>query len=351
MVHRYLELMALGNLEQAHKELPPDVIALCEAIDPDTMPPLSYLVPEAAFAYDTATHTARCIGTNIGREYGELRPFEIPGTADLYGVDQEENIVGVWDYKMGTAEPAYLNSQLKFLALCACLVHGKTRAQGNIVYLRNGKAWTDSAEWDLIELEAFGSELKELLTLSMEKPRILCFSEGPWCRYCPAYSACPAKKALAMELAGGDLGAAKKTGITRSNFAEVYHKLKQADALVEYVRKLVFGFAEREIDEGGPIDLGEGRKLGNIVKNGNEKLDGNIAYQVLRELLFDQDLVDRAVTRTATKKGIEGAIKAGKDEGKVNGVTAERIYNEIRSRGGSQRSVYRKIEEYTEKKT
>jgi signal transduction histidine kinase len=61
-----------------------------------------------------------------------------------------------------------------------------------------------------------------------------------------------------------------------------------------------------------PIPLGDGRMFGEVTNQGNREIDGDKAYQAVREK-YGQAVADKAVTREATQKGIEVDLRTSGD--------------------------------------
>jgi SAM-dependent methyltransferase len=347
--HMFVELVctrgrdfALKFLEERH----PEWVPVCDAMDLDKIPTM--LASEVAFAYDVAADTAREVGRGSKVDYRtiDLAPFEIPGRADLVGVGNDAAYVA--DLKTGwsSATNARRNGQLLFLALAACRVYDRDSAIVELIYARpDGSVWKDRAELDAFELDAFADRLRELpsrvavaqkaIELNGE-PNI---SQGPWCRYCPAFASCPAKTKLVRAIGDGSEIAAlqKLQPLTQATAATAYHRLRSAKELLAKVESAVYAYARET-----PIDLGDGQLLGEVTREGNERLDGEIAYAVIREI-HGVEIADAAVARSVTKKAIGEALR-----GKVPRLApAEReVLDAIRAAGGSERPLRVVIEEY-----
>lgn len=344
-LHAFFELCASHGREKALqilREKGSAWLEVCEAIDTDLLP--LELAHEVAFAYDIATDTARELGRGIGRKYDGLGPFEIPGTVDVAGVSDFAVIVG--DYKTGWGEvtAAKDNSQLRFLALAAARTYERDDAIIEIIRPKeNGTAWRDRAELDVFDLMDIADSLRSLpgrvdrQRIQWQTEKYVDVSQGPWCKYCPAFHSCPAKQALAIRLGSGEEITVLNKALTRDKVGQAWTRLKAAKELLGKVEKTIYAMAIEE-----PIDLGDGRMLGQIVKDGNEKLDGDVVHAVMRDRF--PALADTACKRTATKKSIQDALRTI-----VPKVAPEMriILGDIRDRGGSERPQRKVVEEYT----
>ena len=155
------------------------------------------------------TGTCEVLGNGLGRDYGELGPKDVTGTADVV-------LAGYWgvevlDYKTGKTLPDPEHSaQLKHLALMAVkalrpaaqyVVAGFQRVRQD---LRKKKdRWVVKDETVLltrVDLDLHERRLKKALVVAEEVKRDIDagrdpqVTEGPWCFFCPARFECPAKR-------------------------------------------------------------------------------------------------------------------------------------------------------------
>jgi hypothetical protein len=317
----------------------------CESIDVDSLP--TELAHEVAFAYNIPTGRARELGRNIGRNYAEhgLTEDDIPITIDVVGVAPDRVFVG--DYKSGYGDvtPAKTNRQLGLGALCASRVYDRTAATVEIIKPgKNGsKPYHDRASLDIFEIDGLAAELRALvgkrkraLTVIAEgkTPEV---REGPWCRYCPSYSYCPAKTSLAVRMGTGDEIKAMQNELTVETAGRVYARAKHAQQFLDKIFGAIYGMAKNS-----PIEYAPGRMLGEQLKRGNEKLDGDVVYEVVK-LLHSQEVADAAVKRTATKTALTDALR-----GKVAKLAPamREVLEKVREHGGSRREESMRVVEY-----
>ena len=194
-VHKFLEDVprlgreaALAAIEDESARL------LCEALDVERLPlgdGISYAA-EVAYSLDLVMGTATEVGRGIGRAYPD--DGGLHGTADLVALSSDGATAIVLDAKTGHGwmPSAAESEQLKMLALMACRAHGASKARVAHLHLRDdGSVWTDWAELSAEDLARFESEITDLLGVTrVGAPAV----EGGWCRYCPAFSACPADR-------------------------------------------------------------------------------------------------------------------------------------------------------------
>jgi hypothetical protein len=93
-----------------------------------------------------------------------------------------------------------------------------------------------------------------------------------------------------------------------------------------------------------PIPIGDGKMFGPEMTEGNDKIDGDIAYDVIRTM-HGQSVADAAVERKASKKRIKEALSLV--AGKGQGAAMERaVLAEVKAKGGIRNEVKVTIAEY-----
>jgi PD-(D/E)XK nuclease superfamily len=218
---------------------------------------LDAIESEAAFAVDFRARTARRLGRNLGRGYEaaakalgrKLGAYEIPGAADVLGRLKRDGTWAVKDAKSGYLDvtPAAENAQLLFFASALYLLEGaeavevsiaKVKPDGSIWYGREGRAVVTPFELDayMDRVEAAIVRGKEARAL-VRKRRMPVVNAGPWCSFCEAAPACPAKTQLARSFIGA-LGAieARFAAMTKEERGRAFEIIKyQAKPLVERV--------------------------------------------------------------------------------------------------------------------
>lgn len=345
-------LAAAGKLgrEAALEAVPEEHRPLCEAIDLDRLP--VNLLTEATYAWSPATGAARFLGVDLGRDYSGVQPGEMAGTADVVGVDPEGRRALVADYKLGFTDvtPAARNPQLTFLALCVSLVYGLDEVHVEIIRIRpDGTPWRDRAALDVLELAAFAARLR-LLPDRVELAKTMVASgwppsvaEGPHCRWCPAFAACPAKGRLAVQVAEGRLldGPEALLPLTPERAGLAWDRLKAARQLLAHVERAVMATLE---EAGGVLPLPGGRQLVKRQAPGNEALVGAVAFQVLAEL-HGVDVAAKAVEMKATKSGIRDALRPIATKHGELGRAEKAVLEEVRKRDGATRGVRTVVEE------
>lgn len=352
--HKYLELIQGGaTKEEALAQIPEEHRPLCAAIDVEALP--AGCAAEVAFALDVDTGAARELGRGINRDYSQVRPNEIALTVDLVGLSGEAVYIGDYKGPWATVTPAARNHQVRAGALAACRAYGRDHALVEIIRLReDGTPWRDIAELDTFDLDAFAYDLQVLrdrvlaARAVVEAGGVPDVAEGDHCRYCPAWHACPAKSSALVRVAtGADLEPLATLPALSPELAGVaWERVRAAESLVKRLKAM----ARAAIAEAGPagVPLSNGKRLREVITEGNLKLDGRIAYQVIREL-HGQDLAEDAIDIDASQAAMKRALARAQQAGTIpaRGATAalKAILTTIEERGGATRPRTRKLEE------
>jgi hypothetical protein len=276
--HADLEAEAdLGGTDGIH----PDIVA---RYHPDAQ-----TTPEAAFAYDVATDTARALGHGRAA-YVDLGPLEIPGTADLVLLVEGQwgMVVDHKSYKDGA--PEQLATYALMLARTAGLdeVHVALNYAARRPYI---------ATLTALDLDAHAARLKTLLTSKPSAP-----NAGPWCEFCPAFLSCPAQAQLVPSVDAALVATPVLALDTDEDAARAYDFVQRLGMLMARAKAALIARASER-----PIPLGNGKVFGPHEKKGATQIDGDIAYALIRER-FGQAKADAAVTRKVTQAGIERAV-------------------------------------------
>lgn len=338
--HQYLENVSKFGAEHALDMLPAEYRDECSAINLEGLP--VNLKSEVAFAYDWHTGNARLLDCDGHRDYSSVSENEIPGTIDVVGVSDDSIYVG--DFKGFLDVEAKDNAQLLIAALALSKVYDKDTATIEIINIKGSYNKKNSETVDVFDLLKFETSLKKTMQAVLDvksgdlKPE---FYEGEHCKYCPGFDSCPAKTKMLRRMTDGSLGNELEilNPLSPADATHAYRTYKAMEELTKRARKIIYAYAADR-----PIDLGGGVVFGAREKLGNEKLDGDCVYHVVREQL-GQEAADIAVKRTATKTGIAEAIKASKIEGTQKAAT-DRILDEVRERGGAHRDTTKTIDEH-----
>lgn len=343
--HAFLARVQVVGADAALAEVPDEHRDACAALPLDELP--TDLTAELAFGYDVASGKARIIGTNLERNYGVLGDAEIAGAADVVGL-RDQPLAGrsilVLDWKsIGHRARARDSIQLRFLALAASRAYGIEAVRVEIVRLGDGgEVYRDWHAYEALDLDVFAAELRAWHAVLPDDHAGDDFHEGPWCDRCPSFAYCPAKSLLALEVAEGRVldtpVATMPLSPERAGIA--WQRAKLARKMIEHVERACIA----TLEEHGSLPLPDGKSLVRRTVPGNEKLAGEVVYQVVTEK-HGAELARRAVEMTATKAGLKEALRPlGTKRGQLTRLESE-VLDEVRKRGGASRGTRVAFEE------
>jgi hypothetical protein len=293
---------------------------------------------EVAYAYDVRTRTGRELGQAIGRRY-DLRPGEVPGTADAVGRGPNGELVIVDKKSYADVSPAADNAQVHFLAMAAMSAYGVRHAEVAINHKLRG---LDVAAVD----EITASLCHKLLVSAMAKVAAARASAeyhpGPHCRWCDAFHACPAQQELTALVVSGAAETRIEHSIPFRNDDAANDAYELRGRLRILLKRLDSALYARATER--PIPLRNGKLFGPHTKTGNEKLDGDITYAVVKSL-HGQGVADMAVERKASKTRLRDALGMVGGKGQVASLE-RKVLDEVRARGGSARETKTEVIEY-----
>ncbi|HEY6462232.1 MAG TPA: DUF2800 domain-containing protein [Polyangiaceae bacterium] len=145
---------------------------------------------ELRVAWNVVTGEARLLPrTGTHRDYGDLSPDEVPGTADVVGDDAEHLSVHDWKWGYRAVEDPTSNPQLAFLGGAIATQMGRDEAEVTIVKPGEHAMWVAQPHTlDAMSFAATRAEVRGMLErIPTAEPR-----PGPWCDYCPARGSCRA---------------------------------------------------------------------------------------------------------------------------------------------------------------
>lgn len=316
-------------------KLPPQVAEIVQRF-PD-------VYPELVLVYDRATDTARTADKQTARQYRDLGVFEIPGTTDIACVDRANRRGAIVDWKgweeVGAPE---VNTQTTGYAIALARVFDLDEVTVAISYLGEGKQHTEIAVLDEMDFLAFAERLRNLdlaVSLAAKNPEANT-QIGRQCRWCPAFHGCPAQFRLSAEIETGVALAKIESSSLDDDAAaaKAYEFMLAVGVFHKRVRDAVYSRAGQR-----PIPLASGKVLGRVEKRGNEQLDADTVYKVVRAK-HGQPIADMAVQRVATKTKLKEAMTfVG---GKSAKASEGEVLDEVRKLGGvSRRAMSYPIEE------
>lgn len=243
---------ALAAVPEAHREY-------CASI---ALEPVVGAIAEVAVAYNVLSRAARLLQVS-NREYGALAPSEIAGTCDLFVPAPAGGVATVVDWKTTHDVDGMerYSPQLEFYALALARVHRVARIRYEIVAIdeRGQPHFAVQRELDFEDLDAIGDRLADAwravgdATAAAEAharqsavawaPDVV---EGEHCRYCPAWRACPAKRAV-LEAVGN----------TPEPNGATYLRVQDLERWAELGREKL----REAVRDGGPLAIDGQREL------------------------------------------------------------------------------------------
>lgn len=299
---------------------------------------------EVSYAYDVSTGVARELGVGLNRAYGELRPFEVPGTIDAEG--RNHGLLVVVDRKgYEEQEPASRHRQLRFLALAAARARAVERI---VVAIRPEVGAMDVVDVDpVFDLAVIAGQVKRLV---LDTARVRAeardgkpapFSPGRHCRWCPAFDACPQQEELRALVRRDDEDPelALSMFVDDDSASDVHELWKRIGILHKRIGQQLYAHAASR-----PIRLRNGKLFGPHQKPGDREYDGAMVHTVAAETL-GRDVADQVVEMVASQAKFERVVKPLVPRGKF-AATKRAVFDEVDKRGGMRRPVVTTIEEY-----
>lgn len=160
---------------------------------------------EPAYSFNIFSGEVRHLGSGIGRAYPEPKSGDIFGTTDVAGVSWWDGVDVVVDWKAGFDEvpPPEENLQIGFAAFARATLRRKTEVEGRVGYVRpSGAIDYVPHVFNSFELHGIEDRLVSIYERAKAAQVSLANGEapklhvGPWCKYCPALTACPAQMDL-----------------------------------------------------------------------------------------------------------------------------------------------------------
>jgi hypothetical protein len=266
-------------------------------------PAASPYLRKMAYALDVDSGEVRTL-TGDGREaYRSCGPREIGGRADLILPAETLTVI---DWKSGRpefVEPAATNQQLDHYAYCAAKVGGYDGATKALVYLREEEIALDTMRSIVDRIEVARAEV--------HRGRPPPATEGDHCRWCPAFSRCPAKTSLVRAAFADPAAIVSEVEGLAPDWGKAWGRYKLYKDALREVERTLYGAARQP----GGFQLPNGRCVREVVKRGDRVIDGDKAEPVLAGLFGAEQaaaMVKRSCTQADIKKlaGTAGLTKA-----------------------------------------
>lgn len=347
-IHKFLET-AGADRDAALKAVPADYRPFCEVLG-DNLPLGAQYETEVGLCYDVETEKVRPRTPEVG-------PNEIGMRIDVVGVI--DGVGHVIDYKTGKGwvPKAAVNWQLRVAALALARSRGLETVHASIIKLGDdGFAEWDTATFDSWDLATFAEDLRTLrrridaereLVQAKASPDKLHLNMGEHCRYCPAFTSCPAQGALIRRMAGEPLQVAEdlRALLTPETAAKAYSRVKLVRAALKAVETSLYAYAQEN-----PITLEDGTVFGPTEKR-VEELNANIVREVMTQM-HGSMVADKACSFDTSKAGIERGIRSVYEARKAAGhpVTlkglVEQVLERVREEGGAVTRVKTEVREH-----
>ena len=275
----------------------------CESIElPDLRASRGECLTEVTFAMNVFTGVARVVGAGLNRDYSDVQPSEICGTADVVQVLPDS--VYISDYKTGREVPhPSSNWQLKTLSVMASAAYAKESVTASITYIRpDGEVYEVTHVFDSLDLVEARVQLmnalkySEMLAERDEEIGLEDVHPGEHCRYCPAFRNCPSQASLVETM----LTTQEETTLDRP--ADLYLTWQRMKRLTAEVGAIVHAHARAR-----PIQLPDGREYSER-KSTREKIDANLALPALSTVV-PGDVALSASSQSVTKASIQRAVR------------------------------------------
>lgn len=360
-IHSFLEDCSRVGRDAAISLVDEEFRGVCEELNLDGLHEQLSLAAEVALAYDCETDTARELGRGQGRAYDDVKDTEIPATLDCVGVRPVvRGMRGlVVDWKSGWSTRRKIDNvvQLDFGALCTARAYGCDVVEVQLVHVHEDlQPWVQRRIVEGWEIDAFASYVREIYREARELRELMKsgkiptdFSTGAWCTYCPGREFCPAQTSLLRSVLRRDLydGPLKVSPISDDALVDIWNQIHEAQGVLSLAKSKVMAIAANRTLHLGKTPTGLDRWLGKVRYEGNDKLDGEIVYDVLATM-FNDDVASKATKVVATKKDVDAAIKGHvkKGQGAKNVLAA---YTAIEKAGGITRAWKNDVKEYTTK--
>jgi hypothetical protein len=343
-VHKFIERCSQVGRDVALAEVDEKWRGHCTDIELAKLAQQMKLSHEVAVAYNWVTDTARVLQPVTPRAYDIDPTCEVATTIDVCGVG--DRVVYVGDYKgphawLPEPEQSY---QLGLGALAMARLHGVTRARVEYIRIRDdGSVRKFNADLDVFGLEDAAEKIAKLvgntpkLRVLIENGIVPDVVEGRWCKYCPARQHCPAKTALIRHVMTDPQPVPYMLPLTPETAQRAYKLLRPAKDALAQIEAALYAYAKTTPIPLGTEEDGSLRFFGELRRPGNEELDGAVVHQVITQI-YGGEVANKVVEMTATKKAITDAVRAALPTGEKITHAVEKVFEEVRERGGSKRA-------------
>lgn len=307
-MHLFLQHWVDHGQVEALKRCPENRKAYALRLHPSVLDAGLFLQSEVALVMNAKTGQCRRLGSGLSRDYPIDEATDVPGTTDVAAVMEDTYYSGDWKFGRQLHTPRAVNNlQAQFNAAMGAQVYGKDNAIAELIFFDDDGGYhpdrhvMDRMECDAVLYKVRGIHMRVTQAREMvragQTPNV---TEGDHCKWCPAWLACPAKKATLVTIAN-DATAAKdavEQWLTPQGMAKAYQRWRE----MKEVMRVVDARMMAALKEYGPIDLGNGRKYGFRASK-KRSIDLDKAKSVLVDKLGEEGY-QRALRSTVSQSSI-----------------------------------------------
>jgi hypothetical protein len=360
-VHSLAEAILEGRQVKCSAEVEPYRAPLTQAIE-SLRAEGWHLAAEVPVAYTPATGAARSLKKGGHRAYGDVKPHELAGTADIVGVKPGAIIVA--DVKTGRgakAHEATETQQLRALAVAFANIYGADFADVALLHVEPNDYELDRGTlyaWDLAET---ADALRALAATENPQPK-----PGPHCtsQWCPIRTVCPATKAAIAAIDARAEAHFPTGSIAEAILVETYEErgekksrlvlrdeetakrarlaLKLYDEQAKRLREALHNTLRK-----GAIEVSPGLFYG-YVQNSRETV-GDLTPEAVA--LIREQVGESALTYSSSGDAIERAAMAQQTRRGEGKRKAAEIKAALRQLGVMRRSEFSKPQEFTKQQS
>ena len=266
---------------------------------------------EPAYVYSPSG--TRFLGFDIGRNYGDIADDEIPCSLDVVAVDGTRAVVVDWKTgRRENVEPAEMNKQLAFGALCVADYHGVTEVEVQIRFA-DGGVWRHVYDaFDLLDIRA---DVNALIATTDPQPQPGLHCTSKWC---PIRATCPKTQEIVAEIMEPPTDdyplavdvAAGESIVSPVHAASLWNRAAAARALLDKIDSAIKAY----VDENGAIPLGDGKEYRQVEET-RESISANDPkdiYHPLSPFLTPEQFAP-CIAVSVPKTNLEKAVKANAD--------------------------------------
>ncbi len=324
IIHSYCRLIGLNpaNRDSALAEIQdPKIRATCEGIDlTEVFYGTEKVAFERAYILNVKDRTVRLAGDNIERQYNKsllalgLAPlglYDVPCTIDYVGM--ENGVPIETDYKSGQSigDPE-VHWQRRICAVALMIHYGTATAKSRVAYIKeDSQVLLDGCEFSCLDIDDFCDQVVEAIDKVVSAKAMLTARTMPPvspsdenCKYCPAFTSCPAQINLAKAM-GGDLEAIENgpdlRTLTSEQMGLLWEKRKNYQRILDNLETV-----GKLMAQVSPLPVDDKFEIRPEWQNGRMSFDDASARGMIAVLLAEKGLDETEITakiKSLTKKG------------------------------------------------